>query len=214
MRYIKGSDSRQMTMGIWSIEEEVAANSPARFIEVFVDSLDMAALEIKRVKPAQTGRPPYAPQDLLKLYLYGYLNGIRSSRKLERECGRNIELFYLLNRLVPDHNTISDFRKDNKKALKKVFLIFVRACKDMKLMDAKTLCLDGTTIELTGFNNPAKEFYILYRLIYCGRYFDVGNLYKGGILFLMKRMLSLTLTLLLLCSYAFADPIGFGYKEG
>ena len=146
MRYIKGSDSRQMTMGIWSIEEEVAANSPARFIEVFVDSLDMAALEIKREKPAQTGRPPYAPQDLLKLYLYGYLNGIRSSRKLERECGRNIELFFLLNRLVPDHNTIADFRKDNKKALKKVFLIFVRACKDMKLMDAKTLCLDGTTI--------------------------------------------------------------------
>ena len=146
MRYIKGSDSRQMTMGIWSIEEEVAANSPARFIEVFVDSLDMAALEIKREKPAQTGRPPYAPQDLLKLYLYGYLNGIRSSRKLERECGRNIELFYLLNRLVPDHNTISDFRKDNRKALKKVFLIFVRACKDMKLMDAKMLCLDGTTI--------------------------------------------------------------------
>ncbi len=135
-----------MTMGIWSIEEEVTANSPARFIEVFVDSLNMAALEIKRVKPANTGRPPYAPQDLLKLYLYGYLNGIRSSRKLERECGRNIELFYLLNRLAPDHNTIADFRKDNRKALKKVFLVFVRACKDMKLMDAETLCLDGTTI--------------------------------------------------------------------
>ena len=146
MRYIEGSDSRQMTMGIWSIEGEVAANSPARFIEVFVESLDMGALEIKRAKPAQTGRPPYAPQDLLKLYLYGYLNGIRSSRKLERECGRNIELFYLLNRLAPDHNTIADFRKENRKALKKVFLVFVRACKDMKLMDAKTLCLDGTTI--------------------------------------------------------------------
>ena len=124
----------------------MAANSPARFIEVFVDSLDMAALEIKRVKPAQTGRPPYAPQDLLKLYLYGNLNGIRSSRKLERECGRNIELFYLLNRLAPDHNTIADFGKDNRKALKKVFLVFVRACKDMKLMEAETLCLDGTTI--------------------------------------------------------------------
>ena len=146
MRYIKGSDSRQMTLGIWSIEEEVAQNSPARFIEVFVDSLDMTELEIKRVKPAHTGRPPYAPQDLIKLYLYGYLNGIRSSRKLERECGRNIELFYLLNRLCPDHNTIAYFRKDNRKALKKIFLIFVRACKDMKLMDAETLCLDGTTI--------------------------------------------------------------------
>ena len=146
MRYIKGSDSRQMRMGIWSIEEEVAENSPARFIEVFVDSLDMESLEIMRIKPAQTGRPPYAPQDLIKLYLYGYLNGIRSSRKLERECGRNIELFYLLNRLCPDHNTIADFRKENRKALKKVFLVFVRACKDMKLMDAGTLCLDGTTI--------------------------------------------------------------------
>ena len=156
MRYIKGSDSRQMTMGIWSIEEEVAANSPARFIEVFVDSLDMAALEIKREKPAQTGRPPYAPQDLLKLYLYGYLNGIRSSRKLERECGRNIELFYLLNRLVPDHNTISDFRKDNRKALKKVFLIFVRACKDMKLMDCPRLQryeADGRENALPGWDN-------------------------------------------------------------
>ena len=117
MRYIKGSDSRQMRMGIWSIEEEVAENSPARFIEVFVDSLDMESLEIMRIKPAQTGRPPYAQQDLIKLYLYGYLNGIRSSRKLERECGRNIELFYLLNRLCPDHNTIADFRKENRKAL-------------------------------------------------------------------------------------------------
>ena len=146
MRYIKGTDSRQMTMGIWSIEEEVAENSPARFIEVFVDSVDVVELGFSRAEPAHTGRPSYSPQDLIKLYLYGYLNGIRSSRKLERECGRNIELFYLLNRLCPDHNTIADFRKENRKALKKVFLVFVRACKDMKLMDAKTLCLDGTTI--------------------------------------------------------------------
>ena len=157
MRYIKGSDSRQMRMGIWSIEEEVAENSPARFIEVFVDSLDMESLEIMRIKPAQTGRPPYAPQDLIKLYLYGYLNGIRSSRKLERECGRNIELFYLLNRLCPDHNTIADFRKENRKALKKVFLVFVRACKDMKLMDAGTLCLDGTTIRAVNGKKKAVE---------------------------------------------------------
>ena len=146
MRFIEGTDSRQMRLGIWSIEEEVAENSPARFIEVFVDSLDAGALGFKRAEPAHTRRPAYTPQDLIKLYLYGYLNGIRSSRKLERECGRNIELFYLLNRLHPDHNTIADFRKENRKELKKVFLVFVRACKDMKLMDAKTLCLDGTTI--------------------------------------------------------------------
>ncbi len=146
MGYITGKDSRQIMMGIWSIEEEVPENSPARFIEVFADSLDITELGFKRTEPAHTGRPAYAPQDLIKLYMYGYLNGIRSSRKLERECGRNIELFFLLNRLVPDHNTIADFRKDNRKALKKVFLVFVRACKDMKLMDAETLCLDGTTI--------------------------------------------------------------------
>lgn len=146
MKFIQGKDSRQMTMGIWSIEEEVAQNSPARFIEVFADSLDVTELGFTRTEPAHTGRPPYAPEVLIKLYLYGYLNGIRSSRKLERECGRNIELFYLLNRLVPDHNTIADFRKENRKAPKKIFLIFVRACKDMKLMDAETLCLDGTTI--------------------------------------------------------------------
>ena len=146
MRYIKGTDSRQMTMGIWSIEEEVAENSPARFIEVFVDSVDVVEVGFSRAEPAHTGRPAYSPQDLIKLYLYGYLNGIRSSRKLERECGRNIELFYLLNRLCPDHNTIADFRKENRKALKKVFLVFVRACKEMKLMNAETLCLDGTTI--------------------------------------------------------------------
>ena len=146
MKFIQGKDSRHMTMGIWSIEEEVAQNSPARFIEVFADSLDVTELGFTRTEPAHTGRPAYAPQDLIKLYLYGYLNGIRSSRKLERECERNVELFYLLNRLRPDHNTIADFRKDNRKALKKVFLVFVRACKDMKLMDAETLCLDGTTI--------------------------------------------------------------------
>ena len=146
MGYIKGPDSRQMRMGLWSIEEEVADNNPARFIEVFADSLDARGLGFRRTKPAQTGRPAYSPQDLIKLYLYGYLNGIRSSRKLERECGRNIELFYLLNRLCPDHNTIADFRKENRKALKQVFLVFVRACKDMKLIRAETLCLDGTTI--------------------------------------------------------------------
>ena len=163
MRYIKGSDSRQMRKGIWSIEEEVAENRPARFIEVFVDSLDMESLEIKRIKPAPTGRPPYAPQDLIKLYLYGYLNGIRSSRKLERECGRNIELFYLLNRLAPDHNTIADFRKENRKALKKVFLVFVRACKDMKLMDAGTLCLDGTTIRAVNGKKKAVSAEIAHK---------------------------------------------------
>lgn len=146
MRYIKGTDSRQQQISCGSIEEEISENSPARFIEVFVDSLNIEELGFVRSAPAATGRPPYDVRDLVKLYLYGYLNGIRSSRKLERETTRNIELFFLLNRLQPDHNTIADFRKNNRVALKKLFLVFVRACKDMKLMDAQTLCLDGTSI--------------------------------------------------------------------
>lgn len=115
MGYIEGSDSRQMRMGLWSIEEEVAENSPARFVEVFVESLDVAGLGFTRPEPACTGRPGYAPRDLIKLYLYGYLNGIRSSRKLERECRRNIELFYLLNRLCPDQTRSRTFGKTTEK---------------------------------------------------------------------------------------------------
>ena len=146
MGYVTGTDSRQITMGIWSIENEVPQDSPARFIEVFVDSLDLEAMGFEHAVPAPTGRPPYNPYDLVKLYVWGYLNKIRSSRRLMRECRRNIELWFLLNRLCPDFRTIADFRKAHRKLLKKIFLIFVRACKEMKLMDAETLCLDGTTV--------------------------------------------------------------------
>ena len=146
MGYVTGTDSRQMTMGVWSIEDEVPQDSPARFIEVFVDSLDLETMGFEHTVPAPTGRPPYNPYDLVKLYVWGYLNKIRSSRRLMRECRRNIELWFLLNRLRPDFRTIADFRKAHRKLLKKLFLIFVRACKEMKLMDAETLCLDGTTV--------------------------------------------------------------------
>lgn len=146
MGYVTGTDSRQMTMGVWSIEDEVPRDSPARFIEVFVESLDLEEMGFEHTVPAPTGRPPYNPYDLVKLYVWGYLNRIRSSRRLMRECRRNIELWFLLNRLVPDFRTIADFRKAHRKLLKKIFLIFSRACKEMKLMDAETLCLDGTTV--------------------------------------------------------------------
>ena len=146
MGYVTGTDSRQMTLGVWSIEDEVPRDSPARFIEVFVDSLDLEAMGFEHTVPAPTGRPPYNPYDLVKLYVYGYLNKIRSSRRLMRECRRNIELWFLLNRLVPDFRTIADFRKAHRKLLKKIFLIFARACREMKLMDAEMLCLDGTTV--------------------------------------------------------------------
>ena len=146
MRAVAGTDSRQMTMGVWSVEDEVAQDSPARFIEVFVESLELERLGFRHAVPAGTGRPAYHPGDLLKLYLYGYLNKIRSSRKLMRECGRNVELWFLLNRLQPDFRTIADFRKEHRKLLGKIFVIFARACREMKLMDGETLCLDGTTI--------------------------------------------------------------------
>ena len=146
MGYVTGTDSRQMMLGIWSIEDEVSQDSPARFIEVFVDSLDLEAMGFEHAVPAPTGRPPYNPYDLVKLYVWGYLNKVRSSRRLMRECRRNIELWFLINRLVPDFRTIADFRKAHRKLLKKIFLIFARACKEMKLMDAETLCLDGTTV--------------------------------------------------------------------
>jgi len=146
MRYIRGIDSQQVMLTTSSLEDEISRDNPVRFIEIFVENLDLKELGFKRTTPAITGRPGYSPKDLIKLYLYGYLNGIRSSRKLERECKRNIEIFYLLGRLEPDHNTIADFRKVNRTAIKKLFLIFVRSCREMHLMDAKEISLDGTTI--------------------------------------------------------------------
>jgi transposase len=93
------------------MEELLDEDNPVRVIDTFVESLNMGELKIQHAEPASTGRPPYHPKDLLKLYIYGYFNRIRSSRRLMTECGRNIELFYLLNRLVPDFRTIADFRK-------------------------------------------------------------------------------------------------------
>ena len=126
-----------MAMGVWSVEDEVARDSPARFIEVFVDSLELERLGFRHAVAAGTGRPAYHPGDLLKLYLYGYLNKIRSARKLMRECGRNVELWFLLNRLQPDFRTIADFRKQHRKLLRKIFVLFVRSCREMSSWSAR-----------------------------------------------------------------------------
>ena len=146
MRYISGEDSRQTNLLPSSIDEVIGAENAVRLISVFVDSLDVCGMGFKRSTPAMTGRPPYDPKDLLKLYIYGYVDGIRSSRKLERESGRNIELWWLLNKLSPDHNTIADFRKDNAKALKRVFKVFVRACAELQLVGGESVCIDSTTM--------------------------------------------------------------------
>ena len=121
-------------------------DNPIRFIDAFVNSLDVVGLGFKDIRLNVNGRPPFHPKDLLKLYLYGYLNKIRSSRGLEKECKRNIELIWLMKGLVPDHNTISNFRKDNPKAIKKVFRATVNLAKNLDLIGGILIAGDGTKL--------------------------------------------------------------------
>lgn len=156
MRYIQNISREQTRLLPYSVEEMVEETNPVRVIHVYVDSLPMETLGFERAEPAQTGRPAYDPRDLLKLYIYGYLNRIRSSRKLMTECRRNVELFYLLNMLRPDFRTIADFRKRNRKALKEVFRDFVKACAELKLLGKETVAIDGTKIRAS---NSKKKSY-------------------------------------------------------
>lgn len=144
MKYIKGQDRRQITFLPDCIEDLIGQDNPVRVIDAFIDNLDIEGAGFQKSVPSWTGRPPYDPRDLLKLYVYGYFNKIRSSRKLMAECGRNIELFYLLNRLTPDFRTISDFRKDNAKALRNVFRAFVKVCMKLDLYQKELLAIDGS----------------------------------------------------------------------
>lgn len=144
MKYVQGEDRRQMTLLPDCVEDYVGEDNPVRVIDAFVESLDLGALGIARAVPNGTGRPPYDPRDLLKLYVYGYFNRIRSSRRLMRECGRNVELFYLLGKLRPDFRTIADFRKDNAGALKNVFKAFVKLCMKLGLYQRELLAVDGS----------------------------------------------------------------------
>jgi len=121
MKYIEGENREQKTFLPNCIEEYVGENNPVRVIDAFVNNLDMETLGFKKARVKETGRPPYDPRNLLKIYIYGYFNKIRSSRKLMQECTRNVEVMYLVGKLVPDFRTISDFRKDNPKA-KKMYL--------------------------------------------------------------------------------------------
>jgi len=130
MGYVKGEDRHQITMFPDSFDDYVAEDNPVRVIEAFVMTLDMSALGFERAQASTSGRPAYDPRDLLRLYLYGYLNRIRSSRKLESEASRNLEIIWLISGLKPDFKTIADFRKDNKEAIKKVFKQFSVLCKE------------------------------------------------------------------------------------
>jgi transposase len=144
MKYIIGQEREQIMLLPDCIDDLIRQDNPVRVIDAFIDSLDINELGFQRPTPNITGRPSYDPRDLLKLYVYGYFNKIRSSRKLMAECTRNIELFFLLNRLTPDFRTISDFRKDNSKAIKNVFRVFVKLCLKLDLYQKELLSIDGS----------------------------------------------------------------------
>src|SRR5210317_77890 len=132
-RFIEGVDRSQTTLFPERLEDWVGEDNPVRVIDVFVEELDLGDLGFDRVVPLWTGRPAYHPMSLLKLYIYGYLNRVQSSRRLEREAGRNVEVMWLTGRLVPDHKTIADFHKDNGKAIRKVCAQFVSICRGLDL---------------------------------------------------------------------------------
>jgi len=155
-RFVEGIDRGQSTLLPECVEDWVSEDNPVRVIDVFVDGLDLAGLGFDGVAPEVTGRPAYHPSVLLKLYAYGYLNRVQSSRRLEREAGRNLEVLWLLGRLAPDHKTIADFRKDNGTALRKVCARFVELCREMGLLATTSVAIDGSKFKAV--NNRDRNF--------------------------------------------------------
>jgi transposase len=144
-RFIEGTDRGQNTLFPECLEDWIGEDNPVRVIDVFVEELDLAELRFGGVDPEATGRPSYHPSLLLKLYIYGYLNRVQSSRRLEREAGRNVEVMWLVGRLVPDHKTIADFRKDNGPAIRKVCAQFVALCREIGLLTNASVAIDGAS---------------------------------------------------------------------
>jgi len=155
-RFVLGVDRVQSTLLPGCLDDFIDESNPVRAIDAFVDALDLAELEFDGASPAATGRPSYHPSVLLKLYIYGYLNRVQSSRRLEREAGRNVEAMWLLGRLIPDHKTIADFRKDNCSALRKVCARFVELCREMGLLTTTSVAIDGSKFKAV--NNRDKNF--------------------------------------------------------
>jgi transposase len=156
MTHIAGCHRSQFLLLPESLDDYVGPENPVRFIEAFVDGLDMTAAGFARVTAKATGRPGFDPKDLLKLYIYGYLNRVRSSRRLEAETHRNIEVIWLLRHLKPDYKTIADFRRDNRHAFRSVFRQFVLLCRQLDLFGRELLAVDGTRIKAV--NNKNRNF--------------------------------------------------------
>lgn len=159
MSYIQGVERNQIILLPECIDDYITEENSVRIIDAFVASLDTEELGFKKAIPAATGRPPYCPEDLLKLYIYGYSNAIRSSRKLEVETHRNIEVMWLLRKLSPDFKTIAEFRKDNKDAITKVFKMFVLLCKEWNLFGKELIAVDGSKFKASNSkkNNFSKK---------------------------------------------------------
>lgn len=155
-RFISGADRTQTTLFPPCVDDWIDEENPVRVVDAFVDALDLAELGFAGVEPAATGRPSYHPSVLLKLYIYGYLNRIQSSRRLEREADRNVELMWLVGRLVPDHKTIADFRRDNGAAIKQVCSRFVLLCREMGLLAGRSVAIDGSKFKAV--NNRDRNF--------------------------------------------------------
>ena len=156
MTHISGSNRSQILLLPERVEDYVGEDNPVRFIDAFVDGLDLQVAGFSRVQAEATGRPGYDPADLLKLYIYGYLNRVRLSRRLEVETHRNIEVIWLLRHLNPDFKTIADFRRDNRAAFKQVFREFVLLCRQLDLFGRELLAVDGTKIKAV--NSQDKNF--------------------------------------------------------
>ena len=154
--HVTGTHRDQTVLFPDTLDRYVDEENPVRFIDAFVDSLNLEKLGFKHAVPCDTGRPSYDPSDILKLYVYGYLNQIRSSRKLERECYRNVEAMWLMKKLTPDFKTIADFRKDNADCIKPVFKEFVYLCRSLDLYGAQLVAIDGSKFKAV--NSKSNNF--------------------------------------------------------
>src|SRR5882762_1895357 len=154
--FVQGADRHQTTLLPECLDDWVDESNPVRAVDVFVDALDLRDLGFDGVDPAATGRPAYHPSPMLKLYIYGYLNRVQSSRRLEREALRNVEVMWLTSRLVPDHKTIADFRKDNGSAIRQVCARFIVLCRAMDLLTEASVAIDGSKFKAV--NNRDRNF--------------------------------------------------------
>ena len=155
-RFIEGEHRNQSILFPELLDAYITQDNPVRVIEAFIDELDLLELGFDRAQPKHTGRPAYHPGAMLKLYIYGYLNKVQSSRRLERETHRNVELMWLLNRLNPDFKTIADFRKDNGPAIKKACRQFIMLCKQLNLLADSLICIDGSRFKAV--NNRDRNY--------------------------------------------------------